>query len=75
MRGLSRKAGRIRRTERILARRKPVTDAYGHRPPGRNRKTHPLDCGRTRCRLCHCDKLFNEPKPADERRKLPDEPV
>jgi hypothetical protein len=26
--------------------------------PGRFRKRKPLDCGRARCQVCHCDKLF-----------------
>ncbi len=68
------KAERIRRTERIIARRMPYTRDHGTGRIGRSRKHHPLDCGRTRCWLCHPDKIMDEPKPADERRKLPDEP-
>jgi hypothetical protein len=28
---------------------------------------HPLDCGRKRCHVCHCDKLIGYTKPRDYR--------
>lgn len=35
--------------------------------PGRFRKRHPLDCGRSRCGLCHGEKRFGRTKFADRR--------
>lgn len=38
--------------------------------PGRFRKRHPLDCGRTQCGLCHSEKRFNRPSHSDRREAL-----
>lgn len=34
---------------------------------GRFRKRHPLDCGRSRCKLCHSEKIFKRRNPAQIR--------
>lgn len=41
--------------------------------PGRLRKKHPYDCGKTQCQLCHSEKLFGKAKISDKRRETMEE--
>lgn len=53
--------------KRIMLRRRKVEKLMNHinlsqRPLntlGRNRKLHPLDCGKKDCKLCHYEKIWD----------------
>ncbi|MBC8000229.1 MAG: hypothetical protein IAF58_19900 [Leptolyngbya sp.] len=55
----------------LMSRRRKFFASFSHGGTvdsgGRFRKRKPLDCGRTQCKLCHGEKLFNRPSVKDVR--------
>lgn len=47
---------RRRRTENVIKQR---AKEHGEKASNRLAKKHPLDCGKSRCQLCHSDKVIN----------------
>lgn len=55
----------------IMERRKKVANHYvgkdwAYGDLGRFRKKHPLDCGNTRCGVCHADKRYGHEETRQE---------
>jgi hypothetical protein len=38
--------------------------------PGRLRKQHPMDCGNSKCLLCHSEKVFDKKTPREQKQDM-----